>query len=205
MSNYRYDPGVFGHYSGAPGGTATSVPQGMASGNDYPGAPDGGWFQAGGYTPNGNPLVVYIGTSIAAHASAFPAGKDITGCEVACLAGTYSHYGLTTTEVGLAAGETANSDVIASRTYPNATPAWSRTVAPDFFVGADDVASFLALTYMYVNQTVPSTGNVRVDYFSAYVSFTVGMALEVTIPVVVGGPGEASEKHIGGTFPAVVF
>ena len=204
MGAVRYDPAADSFHIGGVGGTgASSVSQAMGDGTNYPGAADANWFQSGGYTPAGFYTQVYLGASIAPHASAIPAGKDIIGCEVGCLAATYSNFGSIITIVNFAHN---SGTVVAERTYSDAAPAWSRTVAgSNFYVAAADVPAFLASASFIVTQLVPAGGNARVDYFSVYVAFTVGVALEASIPVAINGPGEVSERHIGGTFPSVVI
>jgi hypothetical protein len=183
MSVVRYDPATENFHSGQIGGTgAASASVAMAAGTDYPGAVDANWFQSGVYTPDGSYMTVYSGASLAAHAAAIPAGKDIISVEVAMLAGSYADFGST---VAIANFVNNTQNVFTSRTYPNATPAWSHTVQ-DLYVAAADVPAFLASAHFDISQRVPSGGNNRLDYFSVYVAFTVGIVLSSTFNLAIG-------------------
>jgi hypothetical protein len=205
----RYDPAAENVHSGSIGGTgASSVSQAMADGSDYPGAGDASWFQAGGYTPDGLYKTVYSGASVAPHAAAVPAGRDILGVEVAMLAqvptgGGVGGQGVQTTSMVTFQG--TRGDVVLWKDWNSPSVEWGRTVDAGYFVPAAEVPNFLATARIIVSQRVPLAFPVRIDYFSVYVVFTVGFTVEAVIPITVSGPGEASEQHIGGHFPAVVI
>lgn len=182
MSVVRYDPAAAVTYSGSIGGSgAGSVSAAMAQGNDYPGAVDGNWFQTGGYSPTGAYQLVYNGASIAPHASAFPAGKDIIAAEVAFLGQMPSGGGPTTTVI--LNNNNFSQNVSAQKTWPDANPAWGRAVDTDFYIPAAAVPAYLASAQFLIYQAIPGGFPSRIDYFSVYVNFTVGVALEANLAV----------------------
>jgi hypothetical protein len=99
------------------------------------------------------------------------------------LAKTYGNFGSTVTAAVLVDPDDQAQNVLASRTYPDAAAAWARTVSPSFFVPAARVPSFLASAYFDIYHSIPGGGNVRVDWFSLYVSFTIAVAGELAIPI----------------------
>jgi hypothetical protein len=212
MPLHRYDPatevfhsgGWDGTYSG--GGNVTSGI--MADGNDYPGAADASWFQSGVYTPNGTPYLVYHGASIAPHSTPAPGDKAILDITVYALAQAAGAAG-TISASWILRDSGGNPLVIASGTFTGTNvPQWFQASAPPvapIYVPEADVTSFLAGLYFDIYQTVPTGGNNHVDTFSMYALVKTGVALEAVIPIRVTGPGEVSEQHIGGTFPAVIF
>jgi hypothetical protein len=182
MAVVRYDPAAAVTYSGSIGGSgAGSVSAAMAQGSDYPGAVDGNWFQTGGYSPSGPYVLVYNGGSIGPHASAFPAGKDIIAAEVAFLGQMPSGGGPTTTVI--LNNNNFSQSISAQKTWPDANPAWGRAVDTDFYIPAAAVSAYLASAQFLIYQAIPGGFPSRIDYFSMYVNFTVGQALEATIPV----------------------
>lgn len=181
MTIVRYDPVAESSYLGAVGGSGASTPsQAMGSGNNYPGAVDANWFQTGGYSPTGASQLVYSGASIAPDASAFPAGKDIIAAEVAFLGQMPSGGGPTSTVI-LNNGYTHN--VSAQKTWADANPAWGRTVDTGFNIPAAVVPAFLASAQFQIYQAIPGGFPSRIDYFSVYVAFTVGVIGEVAFNV----------------------
>jgi hypothetical protein len=208
MPLHRYDPATEVFHSGSWGGTAPSASAGMADGADYPGAADGSWFQSGVYTPNGTSYLVYHGDSIAPHSTPAPGDKAILDIQVFALAQAAGTAGTISASWSLM-GSGGNTFVSASGTFAGTNvPQWFQggppPVAP-IYVAEADVTSFLAGLHFDMFQTVPAGGNTRIDTFSLYALVKTGVALEAVFPIHISGPGEVSEQHIGGTFPAVHF